>query len=303
MQSLTRLGLRPTLRQAKPFRRHAAVRQSSSTQYTTSTRNFKLTPTTAVLCFVPVLTGFLGVWQLQRLKWKLQLIEDVDTAMAKDPMILPNDINTSALPDFQFRRVLVKGHFLDPPILLGPRVYEGAPGVQLIQPFLRTSDDPTAKPSTILVNRGFISSTRAQAIREGREKWKPPLGHGEQDEVVIEGMLKLPEGKGSFTPDNNPSGNEWYWMDLEAMSRVAGGEAGHVQPVIVDEIFDGKQVPGMLMAQGIPVGRPPVVELRNMHATYAATWLSLSFLTSIMLGKLIMKGRPTQAKNPRLRHL
>ena len=26
------------------------------------------------------------------------------------------------------------------------------------------------------------------------------------------------------------------------------------------------------MAQGIPVGRPPVVELRNMHATYAATW-------------------------------
>jgi surfeit locus 1 family protein len=60
--------------------------------------------------------------------------------------------------------------------------------------------------------------------------------------------------------------------------------------VIVDEIFgassglspvwgyvlipfvDGKQVPGMLMAQGIPVGRPPVVELRNMHATYAATW-------------------------------
>jgi surfeit locus 1 family protein len=92
MQSLTRLGLRPTLRHARPLRRHAAVRQSSSTQYTTSTRNFKLTPTTAVLCFVPVLTGFLGVWQLQRLKWKVQLIEDVDTAMAKDPMILPNEI-------------------------------------------------------------------------------------------------------------------------------------------------------------------------------------------------------------------
>lgn len=90
MQSLTRLGLRPALRQ--PVRRHAARHSSSSTQYTTSTRNFKLTPTTAVLCFVPVLTGFLGVWQLQRLKWKLKLIEDVDTAMAKDPMILPNDI-------------------------------------------------------------------------------------------------------------------------------------------------------------------------------------------------------------------
>lgn len=94
MQCLTRLGLRPALRQSRPLRRQnvPARYSSSSTQYTTSTRNFRLTSTTAVLCFVPVLTGFLGVWQLQRLKWKLQLIEDVDTAMAKDPMILPNDI-------------------------------------------------------------------------------------------------------------------------------------------------------------------------------------------------------------------
>ena len=94
MQSLTRLGLRPVLRQSRQLRRQNAPARysSSSTQYTTSTRNFRLTPTTAVLCFVPVHTGFLGVWQLQRLKWKVQLIEDVDTAMAKDPMILPNDI-------------------------------------------------------------------------------------------------------------------------------------------------------------------------------------------------------------------
>jgi surfeit locus 1 family protein len=151
--------------------------------------------------------------------------------------------STAALPDFQFRRVLIKGRFLDPPILLGPRVYEGAPGAQLIQPFRRTSDDPTARPTTILVNRGFISSTRAQAIREGRETWRPPLGHAETDEVVLEGMLKTPEGKGAFTPDNNPSANEWYWMDLEAMARVAGGEAGHVQPVIVDEIFGALALP------------------------------------------------------------
>lgn len=27
------------------------------------------------------------------------------------------------------------------------------------------------------------------------------------------------------------------------------------------------------VADGIPIGRPPTIELRNQHATYAATWL------------------------------
>ncbi|GHJ90312.1 hypothetical protein NliqN6_6714 [Naganishia liquefaciens] len=299
MQSL----VRPCLRTARPCRRVPAPVRHASTQYTTSSRNFRLTPTTAVLCFVPVLTGVLGVWQLQRLQWKLGLIDEVDEAMAKDPMILPDEINTAALPDYQFRRVLLKGHFADPPILLGPRVYEGAPGVNLIQPFIRSPSSPASQPSTVLVNRGFITTTRAQAIRQGSEKAPPPLGKRQGEEIVIEGMLKTPEDKGMFTPDNKVASNEWYWMDLDEMTRVAGADGKRMQPVIVDEIFDGKQVPGMLMAQGIPVGRPPVVELRNMHATYAATWLSLSALTSVMLARLIMKGRPVQAKNPRLRHL
>jgi surfeit locus 1 family protein len=87
MQSI----IRPTLRASRPLRRTQPIRHAS-TQYTTSSRNFRLTPTTAVLCFVPVLTGILGVWQLQRLQWKLGLIEEVDAAMAKDPMILPDEI-------------------------------------------------------------------------------------------------------------------------------------------------------------------------------------------------------------------
>ena len=88
MQSL----VRPCLRTARPCRRVPAPVRHASTQYTTSSRNFRLTPTTAVLCFVPVLTGVLGVWQLQRLQWKLGLIDEVDEAMAKDPMILPDEI-------------------------------------------------------------------------------------------------------------------------------------------------------------------------------------------------------------------
>lgn len=45
-----------------------------------------------VLIFVPILTGFLGVWQIQRLKWKVALIEEVDRNLEREPMILPGTI-------------------------------------------------------------------------------------------------------------------------------------------------------------------------------------------------------------------
>lgn len=36
--------------------------------------------------------------------------------------------------------------------------------------------------------------------------------------------------------------------------------------------LDGDNPPTMLMQAGIPLGRPPTVEIRNQHATYAMTW-------------------------------
>lgn len=45
------------------------------------------------------------------------------------------------------------------------------------------------------------------------------------------------------------------------------------------------------MAKGVPVGRPPQIELRNQHMTYAITWFSLCAATSIMLALVIRSGR------------
>lgn len=35
---------------------------------------------------------------------------------------------------------------------------------------------------------------------------------------------------------------------------------------------DKKVNPSVLMRQGVPVGRPAEIELRNQHLTYAITW-------------------------------
>lgn len=79
------------------FRFNSNSAASSSTPHASSssppsfTSNL-LRPTTLVLILVPILTGFLGVWQIKRLKWKVALIEEVDRNLMREPMVLPGII-------------------------------------------------------------------------------------------------------------------------------------------------------------------------------------------------------------------
>ncbi len=141
----------------------------------------------------------------------------------------------SALPDFAFRRVLLKGRFRGPPILQGPQTRDGVAGYHLIVPFDRSAEGG----STVLVNQGFILTAEGDAIREGR---KPVPGlaadGGPGEDTVIEAMLtKIDhDAKSYFVPENDPHDNRWFWKDIPDMAEWVGGEARGVQPVLVDVI-------------------------------------------------------------------
>jgi len=158
-------------------------------------------------------------------------------------------------------------------MLLGPRVLDGTNGFHLITPLVRTNG------STILVDRGFISEAAA-----AKGKYPTP---GEV--VEVHGMLRESQARNNFTPDNNPTKGEWYWVDIAAMSVYAGGESSDVQPVLVEEIFGELSCPNyvgcpqlfseghagdaaMRVSNGVPVGKVPIVDIRNAHASYVATW-------------------------------
>lgn len=105
-------------------------------------------------------------------------------------------------------------------MLLGPRVRDGVHGYHVITPLVRTDG------STVLVDRGFISKDFA--------------GHyvgDEEGEVQFLGMLRTSHKRNSFTPDNQPAEGKWYWVDIESMAELAGGEAASVQPVFIEQIF------------------------------------------------------------------
>jgi surfeit locus 1 family protein len=82
--------------------------------------------------------------------------------------------------------------------------------------------------TTVLVDRGFVSN-------DAIEKFSKAIATDE--DVLVQGMLRVSQVRSNFTPDNHPERNEWYWIDVNAMAEHAGGEKANVQPVFVEEIF------------------------------------------------------------------
>ncbi|THH09605.1 hypothetical protein EW145_g1898 [Phellinidium pouzarii] len=215
----------------------------------------------ALLGIMPVLTFALGTWQIGRLKWKINLIDELQEKLQRSPMELPEFVNIDALSDFAFRKVRVKGRWDHAhTILIGPRVRDGTKGVNVISPLVRTDG------STVLVDRGFVSD---EHIND--QQWRNSTQDSEEVEVL--GMLRMSQKRNHFTPDNHPEKGEWYWVDVDALAENAGGKAAEVQPVFVEAIFEGHSGDAQLrMFNGIPVGRAPTVEIRNSHAAYVFTW-------------------------------
>ncbi|EIW64224.1 SURF1-domain-containing protein [Trametes versicolor FP-101664 SS1] len=246
-----------------------------------------VTPTMVLIGIMPIFTFALGTWQVQRLKWKVALIDELEEKLEREPMPLPPQINLAALPDFSFRKVVLKGHWDNAhAILLGPRVRDGTIGYHLVVPFVRTDG------STVLVDRGFVSKDLAQTAKQNQSTV--------QGEVEILGMLRTAQPRNSFTPDNLPDEGKWYWADVDAMAAHAGGEASGVQPVFIEEVFEGHAGDASSrISHGYPVGRSPTVDVRNSHVSYIVTWYSLSAFTTVMFIRLLLKRRQALARLPR----
>lgn len=167
---------------------------------------------------IPLTAFVLGSWQVQRLKWKTDLIAKCEDRLSRPPLPLPPQIDPSAVADFDYRRVLATGRFrYDREMLIGPRMRDGEAGYMVVTPLER--DDGG---STVLVNRGWIAKDK------GDQRARPdslPTG-----EVRVEGLLREPWKKNMFTPDNRPDKGEFYFPDVEQMASLTGS-----QPVWIEQ--------------------------------------------------------------------
>ncbi|GAA5892681.1 cytochrome oxidase assembly protein SHY1 [Sporobolomyces salmoneus] len=251
------------------YARHASTSTSHLSQ--SARDKIRARPFLLLVGLMPIFTFGLGAWQIKRLKWKVDLIDQLDKKLHQEPVGLPARIDPAAIPEFAWRKVFVTGTFDHAnSIVLGPKTRDGQIGYHVITPLVRG-----VGKDTIMVNRGFVK----REVKDAKDR--PASLTNEKVEIV--GMLRDQEPPNSFTPKNDPSKGQWVFSDIAGMAQHTGSE-----PVLVDQIYgDHPGKAEVYLRQGIPVGRNASIELRNMHATYAATWFSLSLATSFMAWRLL----------------
>ena len=203
----------------------------------------------ASLVAFAILTG-LGVWQLERLQWKLDLIASVNRNLAAAPISLSRAaaMGVSA----QYHRVALDGQFEnEKESYVFSTDRDGSPAFHVIVPFETTL-------GTILVDRGIIPySTKPRAYAEG-EVTGP---------MRIVGVWRAPEGPGLFTPAPNPAARIWYSRDVNAIA-----QADHVK-LLAPVLIEADATPNR---GGWPKGGQTEVHFRNEHLQYAITWFALA---------------------------
>lgn len=194
----------------------------------------------------------LGVWQLERRAWKLDLIERVEARIHAAPTAFP--WRGGAPQDLEYRRVRVTGIFDHARETLVQALTERGGGFWVVTP-LRTAN------GTILVNRGFVPEDRRDPAGRAAGQVSGP--------TTVTGLIRLSEPGGGFLRSNDPAAGRWYSRDVGAIATAKG--LGPVAPQFVDA--DATPNPG-----GYPVGGLTVVAFRNTHLVYALTWFALAVL-------------------------
>lgn len=209
--------------------------------------------------FLPVLcAGFallfaaLGVWQVERLRWKLNLIARVEARLAATPVPIPPAAEWSRLlpREIEYRRVRVEGTYDHVRTTYVDALTERGAGNWVVTP-LRTAQ------GIILVNRGFAPKS-----------WSAPAGEGPPQAVT--GLLRLSEPDGRVLRPNRPAEDAWFSRDVPAIA--ARRELGSVAPFFIDAAAE----PG---SSDYPIGGLTVVRFRNSHLVYALTWFALAALS------------------------
>ena len=208
----------------------------------------------AFIGFAILFAGFsaLGVWQVQRLFWKLDLIEQVETRVGAAPVAAPAPSVPVTRADDQYRHVEVTGTYDYSKETLTKAVTEIGAGYWVLTPL--KSD----RGFTVLINRGFVMPDQSSAEQRAAGQLDGPQ--------TVRGLLRISEPKGGFMRDNDPANDRWYSRDVAAIF-----QAKPVQGPVVSYFIDAE-------ASDVewPRGGMTVIKFANSHLVYALTWFGLA---------------------------
>lgn len=187
----------------------------------------------------------LGLWQIYRLNWKLELIEQIENSLKNDPVELSN------VEKKNYLRIKTRGVIdFDKQIYLYNLNENGKPGFEVINPIKIGEEN-------YLINRGWIPFEKKDLSE---------INLVNQNQIV--GTIMLQTKPSLFKPENDIEKNYWFTLNREDISKFTGRNFSEY--VIY---LNGNYK--------IPKPRVITAKISNNHKKYAITWFSMAI--SILL--------------------
>ena len=183
----------------------------------------------------------LGTWQLYRLQWKQDLINQISEGLNSTPIQYSQNINKN------YQRVTLVGKYnFKNQIYLYNLNKKGQPGFDVITPF------ETLNKENVLINRGWIKKEFTN---------NPRINYFSKN---IKGLLKESNKKNIFTPENDLKENIWFSINLNEIQKLTGKKFNKFIVYLEDEKIN------------TPKPKEITIDLPNNHLKYAITWYSIS---------------------------
>ncbi|HUO23973.1 MAG TPA: SURF1 family cytochrome oxidase biogenesis protein [Caulobacteraceae bacterium] len=219
----------------------------------------------------------LGVWQVQRLKWKEGLLTHIAALRTEAPRPLAQVLKSG---DVNFVRVA----FDCPDLMSRPRLrlyglQDGQTGYRLMA---ACPAPPAAGAASLLVDLGFFAQSLSDPTPTAC--LKTPAPRPLTGPAI--GVLRAPDPRSFVAPSDQPQQNQWFTRDLPAMAAALG--AGAPAPAFVAL----EQSPGAAL-DGCPVAHAPLPsDLPNNHLQYAITWFGLAAALVGVYVAMLFRRRP-----------
>ena len=195
--------------------------------------------------FIILVLLSLGFWQLYRLNWKLNLIQEIENSLKNDP------IELSKVSEKNFLRIKTSGVIdFDKQIYLYNLNNNGKPGFEVVNPIFINNEN-------YLINRGWIPFD---------QKDQPEINLVDENKII--GTLKLQSKASTFKPENDIEKNYWFTLDRDDVFKYTGKNFSNFIIYLNGDY-------------NIPKPKVITANISNNHKKYAITWFSMAI--SILL--------------------
>jgi len=199
---------------------------------------------------------WLGFWQVQRLDWKREILDNIDARLTGPASALPAVPNEAT---DEYNNVTLSGR------ALGPELHVLTSGTSAGTGYLVISAFETTDSRKVMVDLGLLAL-------DG--KGQNP--HLEQQDIT--GNLLWPDDLNDSTPEPDLPKNIWFARNVPQMAQALGTE-----PVMVILRSSSNPDPRLIP---VPVDTSGI---KNDHREYAITWFLLAFVWAVMTGFFIKR--------------